>query len=89
MAGDQKWEMAESTIGIIFLFEIQIHYFLYIQGIFKSHLKKSSHSKSQFDLSSYYINLKNGSPAPPPPPPPPPEEVEMLSYANIYKGILK
>ena len=40
MAGDQKWEMAESTIGIIFLFEIQIHYFLYIQGIFKSHLKK-------------------------------------------------
>ena len=32
--------------------------------------KKSSHSKSQFDLSSYYINLKNGSPAPHPHPHP-------------------
>ena len=40
MAGDQKWEMVESTIGIIFLFEIYIYYFLYIQGIFKSHLKE-------------------------------------------------
>ena len=75
MAGDQKWEMVESTIGIILvclfvcLFEIHIHYFLDMQGIFKSHLKKNhptqkanSHQKSQFDLSSYYISLlKNGS----------------------------
>ena len=37
-AGDQMWEMVEITIGIIFfvcLFEIHVHYFLYVQGIFK------------------------------------------------------
>ena len=30
--GDQKWEMVEMTIGIFFvcLFEIHIHYFLYV-----------------------------------------------------------
>ena len=39
--GDQKWDMVKITVGIIsFLFEIHIHYFLYIQGIFQSHLKK-------------------------------------------------
>ena len=27
--GDQKWEIVETTFGIIFLFEIRIHYFLY------------------------------------------------------------
>ena len=27
IAGDQKWEIVESTIGIIFLFEIHIDYF--------------------------------------------------------------
>ena len=75
-AGDQKWEMVEITFRIFFLFEIHIHYFLYMLGIFKSHLNKiipaqsaNSHSKSQFDLSSFYINLlKNGStPLPPSP----------------------
>ena len=69
-AGDQKWEMVEITIGIIFFFFWDSYsLFLYSQEIFKSHLKKitptqsaNSHSKSQFDLSSYYINLlKNGS----------------------------
>ena len=45
IAGDQKWEMVESTIGIIFLFEIHIDYFLDIQGIFKSHLKKITSPK--------------------------------------------
>ena len=27
--GEEKWEIVEITIGIIFLFEISIHYFLY------------------------------------------------------------
>ena len=27
--GDQKWEIVETAFGIIFLFEIRIHYFLY------------------------------------------------------------
>ena len=27
--GDQKWEIVEITIGISFLFEIYIYYFLY------------------------------------------------------------
>ena len=27
--GDQKWEIVETTFGIIFLFEIRILYFLY------------------------------------------------------------
>ena len=51
---------------------IIFHYFLYIQGIFKSHLKKvtsiqsaSFHAKPQSDLSPYYVNLKNGSTYPP------------------------
>ena len=39
-AWDQQYEIVEITIGIIFLFEIHIHYFLNIQGFFKSHLKK-------------------------------------------------
>ena len=50
------------------MFEIHIDYFLYKQGIFKSHLKKNyptqsanSYPKSQFDLGPYYTNLlKNG-----------------------------
>ena len=72
--GNQSWDMVKITIGTIFLFEIHIHYFLYIQGIFKSHLQKltptqsaNSHPKPQFDLNLYYKNLlKNGSPPPPP-----------------------
>ena len=64
--GDQKREIIEITIGIIFLFEISIHYF-FIHGVFKSHMKKitptssaNSHPKFQFDLSPSYINvLKN------------------------------
>ena len=67
--GDQKRDMVEITIGITFLFEIHIHYFSYIQGIFMSHLKKitptqsaNSHPKLQFNLNPYYINfLKNCS----------------------------
>ena len=48
MTGDQKWEMVASTIGIIFLFEIHIHYF-YIYGEFSSPTwKKSPHAKNQF-----------------------------------------
>ena len=90
MAGDQKWEMAESTIGIIFLFEIQIHYFLYIQGIFKSHLKKIIPLKIPIWPKFLLYKPEKWLTRPPPPPaPPPPVEVEMLSYANIYKGILK
>ena len=53
-----------SQLELFLSFEIDIHYFLYIQGIFKSHLKKitppkkaNSHPKSQFDLSFYYVNL--------------------------------
>ena len=73
MAGDQKWEMVESTIGIVFLFEIHVRYFFTHTGNFRVPLiknhptqKANSHSKSKFDLSSYYINLlKNGSTPPP------------------------
>ena len=69
-AGDQMREMEEIASGTIFLVEIHNYYFLHIQEIF---LKKiipiqsaSSYSKSEFDLSSYYINLlKNGSPLSP------------------------
>ena len=28
-AAEQKWEIVETTFGIIFLFDIHIHYFLY------------------------------------------------------------
>ena len=72
-AEDQKWEMVEINIWIIYFIWDSLHYFLYIQGIFKSPLKKitptrsvNSHSKSQFDLSSYYINLlkKDTTPLP-------------------------
>ena len=52
-AREQMREMEEITSGIIFLFEIHIHYFLHIQGIFKYNLKRitpilsaKSHSKS-------------------------------------------
>ena len=40
-AGDQKWEMIETTIGIIF-FSVwdAYYYFSYIKGILKSSLKK-------------------------------------------------
>ena len=65
------------TIGIIFLVWIHIHYSLYVQGVFKSNLKKitptqiaNSHLKSQFELSPCYINLmKNVSPPAPLPSP--------------------
>ena len=75
-AGDQMREMEEIASGTIFLVEIHNYYFLHIQEIF---LKKiipiqsaSSYSKSEFDLSSYYINLlKNGSPLSPPASSPP------------------
>ena len=67
--GDQKWETAEITIRIIFFVWDSYSLFLYIQRIFKSHLKKitytqraNCHPKSQYDLSPCYINLlKNGS----------------------------
>ena len=69
-AGDQMREMEEIASGTIFLVEIHNYYFLHIQEIF---LKKiipiqsaSSYSKSEFDLSSYYINLlKMAHPSPP------------------------
>ena len=67
--GDQKWETVEITIRIIFFVWDSYSLFLYKQRIFKSDLKKithtqrtNSHPKSQYDLSPYYINLlKNGS----------------------------
>ena len=40
-AEDQKWEMVEINIGIIYFIWDSLHYFLYIQGIFKSPWKKS------------------------------------------------
>ena len=66
--GDQNWEIVEITIRIIF-FAWDLYSLFFIQGIFKSHLKKitptwsaNSHPKSQFDLSPSCINvLKNGS----------------------------
>ena len=40
--GDQKWEILEITIGIInFFFAWDLHSLFFIQGDFKSHLKKS------------------------------------------------
>ena len=68
--GDQKWEIVEITIRIIFFFVWGSYsLFIYIPGSFKSHLKRiiygqsaNSHPKPQYDLSPYYINfLKNGS----------------------------
>ena len=67
--GDQKWEMVEITIGIIFyIWDSYLLFFIYV-GNFQVPSKKitptqsaNSHPKSQFDLSPYYINLvKNGS----------------------------
>ena len=56
--GDQKWEMEMVEITVCDSYSL----FLYIQGIFKPHLKKvtynqsaSSYPKSQYDLSPYYI----------------------------------
>ena len=77
-AGDQMWEMVEITIGIIFLFCLRfMSIIFYVYREFSSPTWKkyptqstNSHSKSQFDLRSYYTNLlKNGSNLPPPLPP--------------------
>ena len=74
--GDQKWEMVEITIGIIFSFFLFFCFLRFIfiifyicTGSFQVLPKKITPSQSanshpkfqQFDLISYYINLKNGS----------------------------
>ena len=66
--GDQKWEIAEITIRIIFfLLEIRIHYFLYKEFSSptrkKSPLPKKQIPTQNADLTSVpHINvLKNGS----------------------------
>ena len=47
--GDQKWEMVEITIRIIFFVWDSYSLLLYMQGILKSHLKKiTSTQKCQF-----------------------------------------
>ena len=46
-AGDQKWEIIEIAVGIIF-FVWSLYSLLFLQGVFKSHLKKSPHLKCQF-----------------------------------------
>ena len=71
--GDQKWEIAEITIGITFLLEISIHYFLYREFSRSTRRKsippKVPTPKSQFNVSPSCINvLKNGSPLPSPSP---------------------
>ena len=56
--GDQKWEIVEIITGIIF-FAWDSNSLFFIQGVFKSHLKKS-----WFDLSSSYINIFKMAQAP-------------------------
>ena len=68
---NQKWEIVEITIGIIFFAWDSYSLFL-IQGIFKSHLKKitpnwSANSQPWFDLSPFYINILKNSSTPHPP----------------------
>ena len=74
--GDQKWELESFFFFCLrFIFIIHIHHFLfsYICREFSCPTRKkitptqsaNSHSKSQFDLRTYYINfLKNGSISP-------------------------
>ena len=56
---------------------LRLEYTIFIQEVFKSHLKKitstqsdNSHPKLQFDLCPSYINLLHKWLNPPPPPPP-------------------
>ena len=39
--GDQKWEIVEIIVGIIFFFFCLRFVLFFILGVFKSHLKKS------------------------------------------------
>ena len=49
MKGDRKWEIAEITIGIFFVFGWDLYSLFFIQGVFKSHLKKHHpHLQCQF-----------------------------------------
>ena len=88
----EKWQKLHGRMVelFFFLFEIDIYYFLYIHGIFKSHLKKitaaNSHPKSQFDLSPYYINLLKNDSVPPLPPPSPRgnSNYEILLDISMY-----
>ena len=69
--GDQVWEIVDITIqsGSFCFFVWDFYSLFFIQGVFKSHLKKitstycvNPHPKSQFDLSSSNISLlKNGT----------------------------
>ena len=75
--GNQKWEIVEITIKIIFFFAWDLYSLFFIQEIFKSHLKKNHpHLKCQFPpkipiwpKTSHINVLKNGSGAPLPDPP--------------------
>ena len=99
--GDQKWEIAEITIIIssFFFLAWDLYSLLFIQGVFKSHLKKITPTykvpippKIQFDLSPSYINiLKNVSaPAPAPQLPLPRGRVQTMVWKNnIGNGGLK
>ena len=49
MKGDRKWEIKEITIGIFFVFGWDLYSLFFIQGVFKSHLKKHHpHLQCQF-----------------------------------------
>ena len=83
MFGDQKWELVEITVGIIF-FAWDLYSLFFIQGGFKSHLKKNHpHLKCQFSPKIpnstksllYKHSEKWLSPPPLPPPSPRGEEV--------------
>ena len=73
---DQKWEIVETTLEIIFFFEIHIQYFLYRDFLsptwkkINPTWKVNSHPKSQFDVIPSYIYTLWKMAQPPPPPPP-------------------
>ena len=93
MAGEQKWEMVESNIRIVFfVWDSYSWYFIYT-GNFqvppeKYHLtqKGNFYPKSQFDLSFWYLNLLKKGSHPLPATAPPPSPMEDANMKSLWIG---
>ena len=53
--GDQKWEIVDTTFGIMFLFEIHIHYFLYREFSSPTWEKKSPSPKVPIPIQNHNL----------------------------------